>query len=302
MKKTYSIENSKNSGSDTIISKKYTISKEPLKPGLYLVATPIGNLSDISTRAIKTLQNVDFIACEDTRHSGILLNNLGIFKPLVAYFDEAEQERAPKIIERIKQGQACALISDAGTPVICDPGFKLVELAQKEKIYITSIPGASSVITALTLAGIAPLPFTFLGFVPEKKVARLNFFQTFVNFPSTLVCFETAGRLIDSLTDIEQALGNREIAVVREITKLFEETKRGKVSEVKKFYTENPAKGEIVLVIERQAAEKINEKQLRAELEKMLTTHSLKDASGLLADIYKIDRKTIYQLGLNIKG
>lgn len=259
-------------------------------------------MADITERAISTLKNCSFIACEDTRHAKFLLDKLGIAKPLVAYFDEEEAKRAPAIIERIKKGESCALISDAGTPVVCDPGFKLVQQAYLAGEKVFSVPGPSSVISALTLSGIAPLPFTFVGFVPEKKGERESFFNEYRALPHTLVCFESARRLNKTLQDVAKILGeSRVISVAREMTKLFEEVRRGPVFEVLEFYEKHPAKGEIVLVIEKGAFE-IDENKLAAELKKLLLKNSLKDAAKILADIYGVDKKSIYQLGLKLKS
>lgn len=218
--------------------------------GLYIVATPIGNRSDITLRALDILKLCDIIACEDTRISGTLLTHYGIKKPLISYNDHNASERRPEIFAAIENGKRVALISDAGTPLISDPGYKLVQEAIERDIYITTIPGASSVLTALCLSGLPSDQFFFGGFLPSKTEALKKHITSLANVPATLIFFESARRLEESLEALMIGLSDRKAAVVREITKLYEETKRGNISELLEHYRNNDApKGEIVIVI-----------------------------------------------------
>lgn len=236
---------------------------------LYLVATPIGNMEDITVRAIKTLFSVDYILCEDTRRTGILIQNLesGIrnqelnIKNLnidkkskfISFYDEVEEKKVPEIIELLEQGSNIALVSDSGTPLIADPGFKLVRECLKRNIKVISIPGASSILNALISSGLPPNQFTFLGYLPSNQTKRKKLLNSLKeNFDlsiihPTLIFFETPHRIIESLSDIMEVYGDIEIVLCRELTKIHEEIWRGKVSEGIKHFT-NP-KGEFVLLI-----------------------------------------------------
>lgn len=216
---------------------------------LYIVATPIGNLEDITVRAVKTLAKVDYIACEDTRRTGQLLNNLEFrvqnseFKKpkLISFYDEVEEIKTPEIINFLEEGNDVALVSDAGTPLISDPGYKLVRECIKRGIKIVSIPGPSSIISALVVSGLPINKFTFLGYIPVKRNKRIEFLK---NIKGTVVLFETANRLNESLEDIKNIFGDIEIVIARELTKIHEEVWRGKISEALK----REFKGEIVLL------------------------------------------------------
>ncbi len=276
-----------------------------MKAGLYLVATPIGNMGDITLRALETLKEVDLIACEDTRNSGMFLSKLQIKKPLYALHDHNEEQKADDIISKIKSGMSIALISDAGCPLISDPGYKLVKKCQEESVYVSSIPGASAVITALQLSGIASNRFSFLGFAPNKQKARLDFYKEATTFNSTLIVYETANRLIASLKDMFEIIGDREVAVTRELTKLYEEAKRNKLSELISFYEENGApKGEIVLVISPpdQKETSITEEDLQDEIKNLLKSMSVKDVSKSLSEKTGINKNEIYRIALEIKN
>jgi 16S rRNA (cytidine1402-2'-O)-methyltransferase len=200
---------------------------------LFLVATPIGNLGDISARALDTLRNADVIACEDTRQSLKLLSHFGIQKPLTSYHDFNEREKAMELAGRIENGENVALVSDAGTPAISDPGFRLVRVCRERGISVVSIPGANAAITALSASGLPSDQFLFVGFLPPRKTARREHLQTLRTFRGTLIFYEGPHRILAALEDIQEIFGDREVCIGRELTKLHEEYLFGKVSEVR---------------------------------------------------------------------
>ncbi len=222
-----------------------------MKGILYLVATPIGNLSDISRRALETLETVDLIACEDTRHSGKLLANFGIKKKLVSYHEHNEHERADELAEFLEQGKSIAVITDAGTPGIADPSFRIVQKAVEIGAQIISIPGAVAFVNALIVSGLPTDSVFFGGFLPSKKGERRRRLAETKEIPATLVFYETPHRIAKSLKDCLEILGNRQAAVSRELTKLHEETVRGNLEELAENVANQKTKGEIVLVIDR---------------------------------------------------
>lgn len=216
---------------------------------LYLVATPIGNLGDFSPRAREVLESVDLVACEDTRTSRQLFSLLGVqVKATVAYHDFNEEKATENLIQKLKTGVDIALVSDAGMPLVSDPGYRLIKACHEQGISVTSVPGANAVLTALQLSGLPTNAFYFGGFLPTKSGARQVVLKKVENLSATLIFYETARRLKEALSDIEQALGNRQMVVVRELTKKFEEVKCGTVTELQDYFMEAP-KGEIVLVI-----------------------------------------------------
>jgi len=221
-------------------------------PGtLYLVATPIGNLADISKRALETLSTVDLIACEDTRHTGKLLNHFNIKKRLVSYHEHNEQTRAEELAELLKQGKSIAVVSDAGTPAICDPAFKIVQKAHEIGATVTAIPGAVAFVNALIVSGLPTDSVFFGGFLPSKKNDRRKRLSEVKEIPATLCFYETPHRIAKSLVDCLEILGNRNAAVVREITKLHEEIVSGNLAELVEKFSQTDTKGEIVFVIDR---------------------------------------------------
>lgn len=220
------------------------------KGTLYLVATPIGNLADISYRALKVLEGVDFVAAEDTRNSMKLLTCFGISKPMVSYFEHNKRERGPQIVQRLKDGETCALVTDAGTPAISDPGEDLVRLCAENGVPVTSIPGACAAITALTLSGLDTRRFVFEGFVSGTKSEVKTRLGELKNEKRTMIFYEAPHRLVDTLKAFCENLGDRNIALCREITKLNEEIRRTKISEAIEYYKENSPRGEYVIVIE----------------------------------------------------
>lgn len=222
-------------------------------PGtLYLVATPIGNLADISKRALETLAAVDFVACEDTRHTGKLLNHFGIKKRLVSYHEHNEQARGEEFAELLKQGKSIAVVSDAGTPGICDPALRIVQKAHETGANVVPIPGAVAFVNALIVSGLPTDSIFFGGFLPSKKNDRRKRLAEIASVPATIIFYETPHRLGKSLIDCLEVLGNRRIAVVREITKLHEEMVSGNLAELTTRFVNGEVKGEIVLVIDRE--------------------------------------------------
>jgi 16S rRNA (cytidine1402-2'-O)-methyltransferase len=224
-----------------------------MTPGtLYLVATPIGHLADITHRALQVLNDVDLIACEDTRHTHKLLNHYGITTKTISYHEHNEQQRATELIDRLKQGTNIAVVSDAGTPSISDPGFRLVRAAIENDIPIVPIPGPSALITALIAAGLPTDEFFFAGFLPARANARRTRLSEVQSVPGTLIFYEAPHRLAETLKDAYEILGEREAVVARELTKLHEEIRRGRLSELTADYADRTdIRGEIVLLIDR---------------------------------------------------
>ncbi len=215
---------------------------------LYIVSTPIGNLEDITLRAIRTLKEVDYIAAEDTRHAKILLNKYEIDTPTLSYHSHSDRRKIEQIIDKLKEGQSIALISDAGTPGISDPAYSLIQRAIEEDIQISPIPGASSLLAALVMSGKRMNHFLYLGFLPLKK-GRQTLLKSLAEEKRTIVIFESPHRILKTLNDLQEYLGDREIAICREITKIYEEALRMKVSEAIEHFTNKKPKGEFVLVV-----------------------------------------------------
>ncbi len=220
-------------------------------PGrLLVVATPIGNLADLSPRAREAFEKADIVACEDTRHTGQLLHQLGIRKTLISLHEHNERQRVPRLLEELAEGRTIALASDAGTPLLSDPGYVLVREAAAQGAIVEPIPGPSAVLAALVASALPPYPFTFAGFAPPKSGKRRTFFRGLAGLPHTLVVFESPHRLLASLADAIAEFGDRPAAVCRELTKLHEETRRGTLSALARVLGERPSqKGEFVLVI-----------------------------------------------------
>jgi 16S rRNA (cytidine1402-2'-O)-methyltransferase len=266
-------------------------------PGtLYLVATPIGNLADITHRALQILRDVDLIACEDTRHTRKLLQHYGIDTKTISYHEHNEQQRAGELIELIKQGSDVAIVSDAGTPAISDPGFRLVRAAVEHNIGIVPLPGPSALISALIAAGLPTDQFFFGGFLPARSSARRARFDELRSIPGTLIFYEAPHRLATSLRDAHEILGEREAVVARELTKLHEEIRRGRLSELAEHYSnsEQP-RGEIVLLIDRtvldDAAARSEKPASIAALVKQFETEGLDHRAAL--------KKAARELGLS---
>ncbi|MEO7658903.1 MAG: 16S rRNA (cytidine(1402)-2'-O)-methyltransferase [Pyrinomonadaceae bacterium] len=228
-------------------------------PGtLYLVATPIGNLQDITLRALETLRSVDLIACEDTRHTRNLLNHYRISNRTISYHEHNENERAEEFVEKLKSGESIAIVSDAGTPGICDPGHQIVRRAVESGIPVVPIPGAAAFVSALVVSGLSTESVFFGGFLPSKKGERRKRLERVRDTPATLIFYEAPHRLAKSLGDCREILGDRLAVVARELTKLHEEIARGHLSDLTKQFSESPVKGEIVIVIEQGEVKPVN--------------------------------------------
>jgi 16S rRNA (cytidine1402-2'-O)-methyltransferase len=230
-------------------------------PGtLYLVATPIGNLADITHRALQVLRDVDLIACEDTRHTRKLLQHYGIDTRTISYHEHNEQQRAAELTELLKQGSDVAVVSDAGTPAISDPGFRLIRAAVDSGIIVVPVPGPSALVSALIAAALPTDQFFFGGFLPARSSARRARFDELRSVPGTLIFYEAPHRLATSLRDAHEVLGEREAVVARELTKLHEEIRRGRLSELAEHYsTVEQPRGEIVLLIDRTVLDAVSE-------------------------------------------
>ena len=235
-------------------------------PGtLYLVATPIGNLQDISLRALETLKTVDLIACEDTRHTRKLLTHFGITQKLISYHEHNEQERSVELAQMLEEGKNIAVVSDAGTPAICDPSFRIVQKAHEIGTKVVSIPGAVAFVNALIVSGLPTNSIFFGGFLPSKKGERQNRLRQIREISATLVFYETPHRLAKSLADCLEILENRKAVVAREITKLHEEIIRGELKELLEEFTEKQTRGEIVLMIDRMKISEIESTSLTSQ-------------------------------------
>jgi 16S rRNA (cytidine1402-2'-O)-methyltransferase len=271
-----------------------------LAPGLHIVATPIGNLGDITLRALETLAGADVIACEDTRVTHKLLDRYGIARPLTPYHEHNATKARPMLLRRLAEGAAIALVSDAGTPLISDPGYKLVRAAQDAGHTVTALPGASAVMAALAVAGLPTHQFLFVGFLPPKETARRARIAELARIAATLVLFETGPRLAATLTDLAAGLGEqREAALCRELTKLHEEIRRGELAKLAEAYADQPPRGEIVLVIAPPpASEPVGPAETETMLRQALARVSLKDAVGEVADATGLPRREVYQRAL----
>jgi 16S rRNA (cytidine1402-2'-O)-methyltransferase len=276
----------------------------PSKPGLYVVATPIGHLGDITLRALVTLMQADVVTCEDTRVSGALLAKYGIKKPLLPYHDHNAASAGPKILEKIASGAAVALISDAGMPLISDPGYRLVSACREAGYPVTVIPGANAALTALAGSGLPTDAFHFTGFLPAKSAARQKAIAGLKMVLGTLVFYEAPQRLAAMLDDLAKGLGKeRPAAVARELTKLFEETRRGTLGELADFYRDHEVKGEItVLVGPAQESRAENAANIDELLKQALHTESLRDAAAAVSEMTGVKKSDVYARALKLKG
>lgn len=279
-----------------------TLETVPLEPGLYLVSTPIGNLRDITLRALDVLAAVDIVACEDTRVSGKLMQAYGIKAKLLSYNDHNADSRRGPVIEKLAAGGRVALISDAGTPLISDPGYKLVRDCLDLGIAVTPVPGANAVLPALQLSGLPSDRFAFAGFSPPKSAARREWLRGLMHAPGTLVVYETGPRLAGALADMAAVLGGtRDAAVVREITKMFEESRRGTLAELATTYGgEDAPKGEIAVVIGAAKEEAASAEDVDDMLRTALQTMSVKDAAAHVAAATGVAKKVVYERALRV--
>lgn len=275
-----------------------------LRNGLYIISTPIGNLKDISSRALEILHEAPVIACEDTRVTKKLFSLLGIslHKKFITCQNYNEEQQAQKLIELIEQEQAVALVSDAGSPLISDPGYKLIRRCREQNIYITAIPGACAVITALQLSGLPTNRFMFAGFIPNKDKARQALFNELKNIDSTLIFYETAPRLLKTLEQAQEIFSGREISVARELTKMYEEVQSGSFSTLLDHFSAEPPKGEFVLIIAPPQAKDFAPEDIKTVLQKRLRETTLKSAVREIADAYNLNKNDVYDLALEIKN
>lgn len=272
-----------------------------LQPGLYLISTPIGNLDDISIRALTVLSKVGRIACEDTRHTRILLQRHNIKTRLLPYHEHNAESMRPAIMARLTHGETIALVSDAGTPLISDPGFKLVRKTIAAGIHVSAVPGPCAAIMALTLSGLPSDRFMFFGFLPPKRLARQKKIATLVGLDTTIVFFETARRLPDCLQDILQILGNRDVAIARELTKIHEEMIRGSLQEIAKNYiNENTLKGEhaIVLGPPPKLSETLSEEYIDLRISQLIQNKSVRDTVATLSQETGLSKRFLYARAL----
>ncbi|WP_434321312.1 16S rRNA (cytidine(1402)-2'-O)-methyltransferase [Haemophilus influenzae] len=271
---------------------------------LYIVATPIGNLQDITQRALETFAQVDLIAAEDTRHSGLLLSHYGIKKPFFALHDHNEQEKAYILVEKLKQGSNIALISDAGTPLISDPGFHLVRQCREASIRVVPLPGACAAITALCASGIASDRFCFEGFLPAKSKARKGKLENIAEEDRTLIFYESTHRILDTLEDMQSVLGEeRYIVLAREMTKTWETITGNTIKNLREWLLEDPnrTKGEMVLIVEGKPKSDNNDEispQAVKALELIAEELPLKKAAAIVAELYGYKKNALYQFGL----
>ena len=274
---------------------------ESLSPGLYIVATPIGNLGDITLRSVDVLSRCDAVACEDTRVTGKLLKHLGISKPLLRYNDHSKDSDRRRILD-ILDTQAVALVSDAGTPLISDPGYRLVQDAQEAGHMITSLPGACAAVVGLTLSGLPNDRFLFAGFLPNKDKARRDTLEELAAVDASLIFYESGPRLVKSLEALGEVMPARDVAVARELTKLHEECRRGPAAELAEHYTRHPPKGEIVLLVGPPAAMEVDAVDADALLLAALETSKASQAAAEVARKTGMDRKQLYARAMELRG
>lgn len=265
---------------------------------LYLVATPIGNLSDLSFRAVETLKSCDYILCEDTRHSQHLLHHYQIHRPLKSYHKFNESKELEAIVSDLQKGMHIALISDAGTPLLCDPGYQLVKKCREEKIEVTAIGGPCSPILALSLSGFDPLPFQFVGFLPKKQKELTQLLSQIFLYEGTTIAFETPHRIVETLSIAHSIDPKRNFCIARELTKLHEECIKGTAQEILEHFQNHPPRGELVFLIERSYQQEdwshLSLKEHVASVQEQWNL-SLNDAIKTVAQIRKLPKRFVYQ-------
>ncbi len=268
----------------------------PLAPGLHIAATPIGNLGDVTPRLLDALRMADLILCEDTRVTGHLLSHFGIETSMRPYHDHNAAQTRPDVLAKLRDGAAIVLVSDAGTPLIADPGYKLVAEARAQETPIFAIPGPSAVITALSIAGVPTDRFSFLGFLPPKQTARRKVLAEVADrYGETLVFYETAPRLANALSDIAAEFGDPDVVIGRELTKRHEEIVSGTASALANQYAEAPTKGEIVLIIAPRIAPAASDEDVDTLMQRALKTMRLKEASAHVASLTGRRKRDLYQ-------
>jgi 16S rRNA (cytidine1402-2'-O)-methyltransferase len=283
------------------VSDQRDLDAKPLSPGLYIVAAPIGNLADITRRAVDVLARCDAVACEDTRVTRKLIQHLGLTRPLWRYDDHASGEDRARLVDTMRH-KAVALVSDAGTPLVSDPGYRLVREARAAGIAVTTLPGPSAALAALTLSGLPSDRFLFAGFLPPKDKARAELLAELAPVRTTLVFFETAPRLLKTLPVIEAALPGREIAVARELTKLHEECRTGSAAELIAHYAAHPPKGEIVLLVGPPGETVADADHADTLLLEALMTQKPSQAAASVARATGLERKALYARALELQA
>jgi 16S rRNA (cytidine1402-2'-O)-methyltransferase len=274
-----------------------------LAPGLYIVATPIGNLGDVTLRALEVLRSVDRIFCEDTRVTARLLARYGITKPLGVYHDYNAEAARPAILAALRRGERLALVSDAGMPLVSDPGYKLVRAAVAEGLPVTAAPGPSAALTALILSGLPCDAFLFAGFLPPREAARRRALERWRALEATLVFFEGTSRLADCLADMADVLGDRPAAVARELTKLHEEIRRGRLAELAAHYRDaGPPRGEAVIVVGPPEASEPDPADMDERLRAAVAEFGVREAAAKIAAETGLGRSQLYRRALAIRG
>ena len=276
--------------------------KTSLSPGLYIVATPIGNAADITLRALDILKNADIVACEDSRVTGKLMHLHGLKVNLTPYHEHNAQRVRPELIKHLKSGETVALVSDAGTPLISDPGFKLVQACQDADIPVTAVPGASAVLSALVVSGLPTDRFLFAGFLPTKQTARRQSLETLSAIPATLVLMESPRRFAAALADAARIMGSRSCVTARELTKMHEEIRRGTIEQLATYYKDAAApKGEAMIVIAPPPAETtLGPEELDHHIRDALATKSLRDAVRDVVEAAGVSKKIVYARALEL--
>ncbi len=277
----------------------------PAQGQLVMVSTPIGNLRDISARALDALGSADLLLCEDTRHTARLLSAYGITVTTSPLHEHNEEGRIPALLEAVRRGQTLVLVSDAGTPLVSDPGFRLVRAALAAGLPVSAVPGPNAAVTALVLSGLPPQPFLFLGFAPPRSAARMAAFGRLraaerAGLDATLIWHEAPHRLAEMLADLQAAFGDRPAAVARELTKRFEEVRRDGLAGLASHYAAEPARGEITVLLGPAPAEAADAEDLDAQLRAALALGSVKDAAALVAGSTGLPRKVVYARALEI--
>lgn len=278
------------------------LTRQTLTSGLYLVATPIGNLGDITLRALSTLSRADVIYCEDTRHSRTLLAHFGITSTLKPYHEHNAEAERPRILAQIENGQAIALISDAGTPLVSDPGYKLVRDCIAAGFAVDCIPGASAVLSGLSLAGLPTNSFFFAGFLPPKSAARKERIRDLLSIPATLIVFEAPQRVAETLRDLADILGARQAVVARELTKLHQDVQRAVLTDLADQFAHQETKGEIVILVGPPEQGEVSDELISAKLSAALQAMKLKDAAKAVADALGVPKSRVYDIGLALKA
>ena len=272
---------------------------------LYIVATPIGNLEDITLRALRVLKEVDLIAAEDTRHSKILMTTYDIRTPLISLHEHNEQERSFQIVSKIQSGMSVAYISDAGTPCISDPGYRLVNFAVENKVRVVPVPGPCAAIAALSACGFPTDQFSFYGFLPPKENKRRHFLESIKGQENLILFYESPSRIAATLQDVYAILGDRQIVVAREMTKVFEEIKRGRVSHLVSEWSTKKAKGEFTVIVEGffHEPDSLTGDEVQEKLEKLLAEGSM-SVRDAVADVVRqtgLSRKKVYNIAIKIQ-